>query len=287
MASPKSFFLVEGGYNTNTSSWKKTRPNGFVPFHTENTTYKIGKTTTKQRNGSSWSWTEDLGSSDTYRYNASGIWYNGNYDSSRIYRHRVNHKLDHYSYILCGHDPNNASWQDIEYSVSAPITNFAGIQFKWNTAGSHWSDSYIRINSKTAVSLVCYDWQTGKIYTQNSVNMYYSGRSPITNGSNTNASNNGCAFLLSSDDQTWIRSNRIYLIGFMIQFFQEYKCCASQDRYFNIWDTQIIYSTSGAGQSGHTNYRMIMPDRQSNGIYYHGEHPGGNNVRRPVKIYHT
>lgn len=287
MASPKQFFTLSGGYSTSTSNWLKSRPNGFVPFHTENTTYKIGNMTTKQRNGNSWNWKEDLGESDTYRYNASGIWYNGNFDSSRIYRHRVNHKLQHYSYILCGHDPNTASFSDVENATSAPVTNFNGIQFKWNTVGSHWSDSAIRINSKTAVSLICYDWQSGKLYTQNTVDMYYSGRSPITDGSNANVSNNGCAFILSDADASWIRANRIYLVGFMIQFYQKSEGGASRDRYFNIWDTQIVYSGLGVGgPNTDKKYRMIMPDRQQYGIRNHGE-PQGNATRRAVKIYHT
>ena len=286
MATAKKLFLLEGGYDNRPSYWKRTRPNGFVPFHTENTNYQIGNSTTKQRNGNSWNWTEDLGSSDTYRYNASGIWYNGSYNSDKVYRHRVNHKVAHYSYILCGW-PYDTAFQDIEKATSSPVTCFAGISFKWNTAGSYWSDSAIRINSNTAVSLVCYDWVSGNKYTQNSVNMYYSGRSPITDGSNLESSNNGCTFLLSDSDQQWIRNNKIYLIGFMIQFYQKSEGDSSRDRYFNIWDTQVVYSTYGAGQKNYTDYRMVMPDRQPNGIDYHGESPSGNDIRRPVKIYYS
>ena len=173
---------------------------------------------------------------------------------------------------------------DKEMFIQAPfpVTNFNGIQFKWNTAGSHWSDSAIRINSKTAVSLICYDWASGKLYTQNTVDMYYSGRSPITDGSNANVSNNGCAFILSDSDASWIRANRIYLVGFMIQFYQKSEGGSSRDRYFNIWDLQVVYSDLGVGGSG-KNYRMIMPDRQQYGIRNHGE----TVTRRPVKIYHT
>jgi len=284
MATAKKLWTISGGYNQSTSNWKRTRPNGFVPFHTENTTYKIGNSTTKQRNGNSWNWTEDLGDSDTYRYNASGIWYNGNFDSSRVYRHRVNHKKEHYSYILCGW-PYGTIYQDIEAATSSPVTNFAGIQFKWNTAGSYWSDSAIRINSKTAVSLICYDWVSGKTYTQNTDAMYYSGRNPTTDGSNANVSNNGCVFQLSSSDQTWIRQSRIYLVGFMIQFYQKAEGSMSRDRYFNIWDLQITYSFQGAGSEGSNTYpyRLVMPDRQSSGIGNHGE----NVERRPIKLYYS
>ena len=282
MASPKNLFLLSGGYNTNTSNWLKSRPNGFVPFHSDNTTYMIDNMETKQRDGSSWYWTETLGDSHTYRSNADGIWYNGNYDSSRVYRHRVDHKVEHYSYILCGYNPNTTSFTTVEKGNSAPVTNFTGIQFKWNTAGSHWSDSAIRINSNTAVSLICYNWQSGKIFTQNSVNMYYSGRSPITDGSNANVSNNGCAFILSDEDVLWIRENRIYLVGFMIQFYQKSEGGASRDRYFNIWDTQVVYSGLGVGDSS-KKYRMVMPDKQDNGIGYHGEPV----TRRPIKLYHS
>lgn len=273
-------FLIKGGYNTSASPYYYSRPNGFIPFHSNYATYLTNNLTTKQRNGNSWYWTEDLGASDTWSDNANGgIWKNSS-SKSGAYGHGVKHKKEHHSILLCGHHPTNTSFETVEQSTAAPITNFTGIQFKWNTNGSYWSDSAIRINSKTAVSLICYDWSSGKLYTQNTVDMYYSGRSPITDGSNANVSNNGCAFMLSDSDASWIRANRIYLVGFMIQFYQKSEGGASRDRYFNIWDTQVVYSGLGVGGAG-KNYRMIMPARQANGIGYHGE----NVERRPIKIY--
>ena len=285
MASPKSLYTITGGYNTNTSYWKKTRPDAFVPFHTNNTTYQTGTIYTKDRNGNESTWTTNTDPSDLDRFNADGIWYNGNYDSSRAYRHRTDNNRDRYSVVLCGW-PYGQLRSDIENSTSAPITQFAGIQFKWNTADSHWSDSAIRINGKDNVGLICYDWTTGKTYVQRASNLYYSGRSPITDGSNSAVSNNGCAFLLNTSDLTWVRQNRIYLVGFYIQFFQKNEGAMSRYRYFNMWDLQIVYSAQGAGYGTDYPYKMVMPGKQSNGIGYHGETPG-NGVNRAVKLYHS
>ena len=285
MASPKQTFLLEGGYGNNTSNYKKTRPDAFVPFHTDNATYMTEPVYTKDRFGADSTWETTTNSSDIARYNADGMWYNGNWNSSRAYRHRTNNNRDRHSVVLCGW-PYGQTFADIQNATSAPITQFAGITFKWNTADSHWSDSAIRINSKSAVGLVCYDWGSGKTYVQRTESMYYSGRSPITDGSNSAVSNNACSFLLSSSDQTWIRQNKIYLVGFYIQFFQKNEGGSSRYRYFNMWDLQIVYNTQGVGQSGYHSYRMIMPGKQPNGIGYHGE-PADTSTRRPVNIYHA
>jgi len=282
MASPKQIFLLEGGYGNNTSNYKKTRPDAFVPFHTNNTTYKTSNIYTKDRFGGSSTWKVDTASSDLTRFNTEGIWYNGSWNSSKAYRHRTNHKKESHSVVLCGW-PYDQRLEDIESATSSPITQFAGITFKWNTADSHWSDSAIRINSKSAVGLVCYDWNTGKTYVQRTDAMYYSGRSPITDGSNSAVSNNACSFILSTSDLTWIRENKIYLVGFYIQFFQKSEGGSSRYRYFNMWDLQVVYNTQGVGQSGSHSYRMIMPGKQAKGIEYHGE----SQVRRPINIYHA
>ena len=286
MASPKSLYTITGGYGTNTSSWKKTRPDGFVPFHTNDTTYKSQNVYTKDRNGNDSTWTVTNSVGDIARFNGQGMWYNGNWNSSRAYRHRTDNKQDRHSVVLCGW-PYGQAFQDIEGATSAPVTQFAGIQFKWNTADSHWSDSAIRINNKDGVGLVCYDWTAGKTYVQRTSSMYYSGRSPITDGSNSAVSNNGAAFLLSSSDETWVRQNRVYLVGFYIQFFQKSEGGSSRYRYFNMWDLQIVYSTQGAGAgTGSYKYQMVMPGKQDDGIGYHGETPG-NGVNRAVKLYHS
>lgn len=275
-------FLIKGGYNTSTSNYYYSRPRGFIPFHTTNTTYKIGNMTTKKRDGSSHTWTENLGDKNTHRDNAGGIWTNSS-NNSGAYGHRVYHKLAHHSYILCGYDPNNTSFGTVEQGTSAPITNFSGIQFKWNTYGSHWSDSAIRINSDSAVGLICYEYSSGKIYTQNTDACHYSGRSPLSDGSNANTVN-VAHFELSNSDKEWVRSNKIYLIGFMIQFYQKSEGGASHTRTFNMWDTQITYDLKGAGSGDHSNqtypYRMIMPDKVTNGIKYHGSGSG-----RSIKLY--
>jgi len=286
MASPKSLYTITGGYGTSPSSYKKTRPDGFVPFHTNNANYVSSSFTTKNRSGGTDNWTADNLPGDVARFNASGIWHNGGYDSSRAYRHRCDNNKERRSVVICGW-PYGQVFQDIERATSAPITQFAGIQFKWNTADSHWSDSAIRINSKDAVGLVCYDWDSGKTYVQRTSSMYYSGRSPITDGSNSATSNNGAAFILSSSDETWVRQNKIYLVGFYIQFFQKNEGGMTRYRYFNMWDLQIVYSTAGAGAgTGSYRYKMVMPGKQTNGIEYHGE-PAGNSTRRPVKLHYT
>ncbi len=285
MATPKQLFLLEGGYGNNTSNWKKTRPDGFVPFHTNNATYKTSDVYTKDRSGVDSTWIVSNQSGDIDRFNADGMWYNGNWNSSRAYRHRTNNKSERKSVVLCGW-PYGQTFEDIENATSAPITQFSGISFKWNTADSHWSDSAIRINSKSAVGLICYDWSAGKTYVQRTDSMYYSGRSPITDGSNSAVSNNGCSFILSSEDMAWVRQNRIYLVGFYIQFIQKSEGGSSRYRYFNMWDLQVVYNTQGAGQTGFNSYRMIMPGKQPNGIGYHGE-PVNSDNRRAVNIYHT
>ena len=203
MASPKQIFLLEGGYGNNTSNYKKTRPDAFVPFHTSETGFKTSNIYTKDRFGADSTWEVDTDSSDLTRFNPDGMWYNGNWNSSGAYRHRTDNKNSRYSVVLCGW-PYDQSYEDIDSATSAPITQFAGITFKWNTADSHWSDSAIRINSESAVGLVCYDWNTGKTYVQRTSSMYYSGRSPITDGSNSAVSNNACSFILSTEDLTWI-----------------------------------------------------------------------------------
>ena len=285
MASPKQLFLLDGGYGNNTSNYKKTRPDAFVPFHTDNATYMTGPVYTKDRSGADSTWAVNTNSSDLTRFNADGMWYNGNWNSSRAYRHRTNNNRDRHSVVLCGW-PYDQTFEDIENATSAPITQFAGITFKWNTADSHWSDSAIRINSKSAVGLICYDWGSGKTYVQRTESMYYSGRSPITDGSNSAVSNNGCSFILSTEDLAWIRQNKIYLVGFYIQFFQKNEGGMSRYRYFNMWDLQIVYNTQGVGQSGYNSYRMVMPGKQANGIRYHGA-PAEQGTRRPVNIYHA
>ena len=278
----KKPFLIKGGYNTSASTYYYSRPMGFIPFHTTNTTYQIGNMTTKKRDGSSVNWREDLGKSDTYRDNPAGIWYNGS-NVTDAYGHRVKHKKAHYSYILCGYDPNTTTSGTVEGGNSAPVTNFSGIQFKWNTFGSHWSDSAIYIDGKSAMSLICYNYSTGKIYTQPTDVCHYSGRSPLENGSNSNVVN-VAHFELSNSDKEWVRSNKIYLVGFMIQFYQKSEGGASHTRMFNMWDTQITYDMKGAGSGNMSHetypYRMIMPDRVTNGIKYHGS--GGG---RSIKLY--
>ena len=286
MASPKSLYTLTGGYGTNTSNWKKTRPDAFVPFHTNNTTYVTENVYTKDRNGNDSTWTTDTDPSDLSSFNPEGMWFNGNYDGSTAYRHRTDNNSDRYSVVMCGW-PYGQAYQDIEGATSAPVTQFAGIQFKWNTADSHWSDSAIRINGKDSVGLICYDWDAGKTYVQRTDQLFYSGRSPITDGSNSAVSNNGCAFILNSSDVTWVRQNRIYLVGFYIQFFQKNEGGSSRYRYFNMWDLQILYSSQGAGKGeGEYPYKMVMPGKQANGIGYHGE-PADNSTRRSVKIYHA
>ena len=285
MAYSKKLFTVTGGYGTNTSNWKTTRPTAFVPFHTDNATYMTGPVYTKDRFGGDSTWETNTNSSDLTRFNADGMWYNGDWNSSRAYRHRTDNNRDRHSVVLCGW-PYGQRWEDIENATSAPITQFAGITFKWNTADSHWSDSAIRINSKSAVGLVCYDWNNGKTYVQRTESMYYSGRSPITDGSNGAVSNNACSFLLSSSDLTWIRQNKIYLVGFYIQFFQKNEGGSSRYRYFNMWDLQVVYNTQGVGQSGYNSYRMAMPGKQANGIGYHGT-PAEQGTRRAINIYHA
>ena len=274
----KKPFLIKGGYNTSTSSYYYSRPRGFIPFHTTNTNYQIGNMTTRKRDGSSVSWREDLGSSDTYRENPGGIWVNSS-SMTGAYAHRVIHKKAHRSYILCGYHPNNTSSSTVESGTSAPITNFSGIQFKWNTFGSHWSDSAIYIEDKSLVCLLCYDYTTGKIYTQPADACHYSGRSPLSNGSNSNTVN-VAHFELSYSDREWVRSNKVYLVGFMIQFYQKSEGGAQHSRIFNIWDTQVTYDLKGAGSGETYPYRMIMPDKTSNGIYYHGSSSG-----RSIKLY--
>lgn len=285
MASPKQIFLLEGGYGNNTSNYKKTRPDAFVPFHTSETGFKTSNIYTKDRFGGNSTWEVDTDSSDLTRLNTDGIWYNGSWNSSKAYRHRTDNKNSRYSVVLCGW-PYDQRLEDIESATSAPITQFAGITFKWNTADSHWSDSAIRINSESAVGLVCYDWNTGKTYVQRTSSMYYSGRSPITDGSNSAVSNNACSFILSTSDLTWIRENKIYLVGFYIQFFQKSEGGSSRYRYFNMWDLQVVYNTQGVGQSGSHSYRMLMPGKQANGIGYHGQ-PADQTPRRPINIYHA
>lgn len=285
MASPKQLFLLEGGYGNNTSNYKKTRPDGFVPFHTSETEFKTSNIYTKDRSGADSTWTVTTGSSDLTRFNPNGMWYNGSWNSSSAYRHRTDNKNQRFSVVLCGW-PYGQRYEDIENSSSSPITNFAGITFKWNTADSHWSDSAIRINAPSAVGLVCYDWSSGKTYVQRTESMYYSGRSPITDGSNSAVSNNGCSFILSTEDLAWIRQNKIYLVGFYIQFVQKAEGGSSRYRYFNMWDLQVVYNTTGAGQSGYNSYRMVMPGKQANGIGYHGTQYQ-NSTRRPVNIYHA
>ena len=284
MATAKKLWTISGGYNQSTSNWKRTRPNGFIPFHTDNATYLDASKTTKDRAGTSTTWERTNQSGDVARFNASGMWYNGNYDNTKAYRHRTDNNKDRKSVLLCGW-PYGSTYQDVEAATCSPITNFAGIQFKWNTDGSHWSDSAIRIESKSAVGFVCYDWVSGKTYVQKADAMYYSGRSPITDGSNAAVSNNGCAFVLSSSDQTWIRQSRIYLVGFYIQFFQKNEGGMSRYRYFNMWDLQVHYSLQGAGSEGSRTYpyRLVMPAKQSRGIGNHGE----NVERRPIKLYYS
>ena len=285
MASPKQIFLLEGGYGNNTSNYKKTRPDAFVPFHSNDATYLVSNETTKDRSGNQSTWTTDTGSGDLSRFNAGGMWYNGGWDSSKAYRHRTDNKVERRSVVRCGW-PYGQRYEDIDSATSAPITQFAGITFKWNTADSHWSDSAIRILDKTSVGLVCYDWNSGKTYVQRSDIMYYTGRSPLSDGSNSAVSNNGCSFLLSSSDLTWIRENKIYLVGFYIQFLQKSEGGSSRYRYFNMWDLQVVYNTQGVGQSGFHSYRMAMPGKQANGIGYHGE-PADQTTRRPINIYHA
>ena len=213
--------------------------------------------------------------------NATGFWQGTNFDEAC--KNIVNVNTNHAVGVVIG--TLHGSRDTIMYMDAAPIREFIGIAFKWNTRGSYWTDTGYHIRSNTSsflykgIFLSCFNAATGAITWQRlSETPERLGQditaSEITNDNNTNITR----WALTESDQDWVRTNPIYLIGIGMQYWPTSIGGTSQQRQFNIWDAQIMYNDPRKGQS-YQHGKQIAFDRTARGI---GNHSGYYNAASKI-----
>lgn len=263
MPTPEIGIVPFTGYASN--NWRRTRPKqSWKPFGGDNGAK--GKDPTylaHSRDGSSHQIYNDMSSSDITDSNPNGIWTSNNSDDA--YKHLVDHKVAHSSFMQLGWGSNNST-SEIRSSASiAPITNFSGMAFQWDRFGSYWEDSAIRIDG---VYFTIYDGEEDKVWQQKVELAGYKGLNPTEDG-DSSASGNNCCFKTNSSDWAWCSNKKRYLVGITIQFYQKAEGGASHSRVFRIYDLQPIYGGSAIVGSAkqvmlnHSNYSPI--DKAANG----------------------
>jgi hypothetical protein len=202
--------------------------------------------------------------------NATGFWQGTNFDEAS--KNIVNVSTWHDVGLAVG--TLVGSRDTIMYMNAAPIRDFTGIAFKWNTRGSYWDDTGYHIRSNTSsylykgMFMACFHAETGKITWQRLYEAQRVGQditaSEISNTSDTSI----LWWTLTESDQDWVRTNPIYLIGLGLQYWPTSIGGTSQQRQFNIWDAQIMYNDPRKGQS-YQHGKQIAFDRTARGIGNH------------------